>query len=107
VESVKRWKKHYQTYKDVNNEPRSDPPSKISDSMMRQASCCDFNGRRAVCARCNKQQSLKQRQLLDPGIHQKTVLRAVQQDMECKAVNRRPILIDASRAAERVNFSQQ
>jgi hypothetical protein len=39
--------------------------------------------------------------VLDAGIHQKTVLRAVRQVVECKTVPN-----DASRA-KRINFSQQ
>ena len=102
VEFVRRWQQHYQKYKNVNDKPRSGRPGKIS-AIVRQAAVTLVAEEQSVPAATAL---LKQRQLLGPSIHQKTVLKAVKKVMDCKTVKRRPILNDASRA-KRVKFSQQ
>ena len=102
VAYVRRWKQHYLKFRNINDKPRSGRPSKISTET-----------RAAAGVLLAEEQSvpvvtaiLKQQQLLDASVHEKTVLRAVRKDMECAFVQRRPILNAASRA-KRVKFSQQ
>jgi len=102
VAYVRRWKRHYLEFQNVNDKSRSGRPSKISATT-----------RAAAGVLLAEEQSvpvvtaiLKQQQLLDGNVHEKTVLRAVKDDMECVFVKRRPILNAASRA-KRVKFCQQ
>lgn len=102
VAFVKRWQQHYQKYKNVDDKPRSGRPSKISAAV-----------RAAAVTLVAEEQSvptatvlLKEQQLLEASIHEKTVLRAIKKEMECKVVQTRPILNAMSRA-RRVRFAQQ
>lgn len=102
VAFVKRWQQHYKKHKNVNYKPRSGRPRKIS-AIVREAAVTLVAEEQSVPAATA---ILKQRQLLDSSIHHRTVLRAVTQVMDCKPVQTRPILNNASRA-KRVKFSRQ
>lgn len=102
VAFVKRWQQHYKKHKNVNDKPRSGRPGKIS-AIVREAAVTLVAEEQSVPAATA---ILKPQQLLDSSIHHKTVLRAVTQVMDCKPVQTRPILNNASRA-KRVKFSRQ
>ena len=102
VAFVKRWQQHYQKYKNVDDKARSGRPSKISAAVRAAAVTLVAEEQLVPIATAR----LKEQQLLEASIHVKTVLKAVKKDMECKAVQTRPILNAMSRA-RRIRFSQQ
>jgi transposase len=103
LQYVRRWKKHYQTYGNVDDKPRTGRPRKISGSVRAAAVTLVAEEQSVPAATA----ILKQQQLLDPGVSVKTVLRAVRQDMHCTTLEQKPILSASSRAKRRAFCQEQ
>lgn len=99
---VRRWQRRFAETGTVNDRPRKGRPSKINDATLAAAVTLVAEQQSVPAATA----ILKEQELLEEGVHVKTVLRAVKKKMDCSYVEQRPILSAATRAKRRI-FSEQ